>query len=53
MNPPCTEHDQQFTRSSGKTECLVCRRARDRERKPWREVHRLYLLLLTQRGVIR
>ena len=51
MNPPCLVHTERVTRPDGKGECPPCRRARDRERKPWRSVHALYLQLLTQRGI--
>ena len=51
MTPTCLLHTERAIKPSGKTECLGCRRSSDRERKPWRVVHALYLELLTQRGI--
>ena len=51
MTPTCQLHTERAIKPSGKTECLGCRRSSDRERKPWRVVHALYLELLTQRGI--
>ncbi|MCW2957152.1 MAG: hypothetical protein JWO69_2021 [Thermoleophilia bacterium] len=49
----CTRPDHHDRRrsSGGWTRCYDCRREHDRKRDPWRRPHRLYLLLLQQRGV--